>query len=67
MKMKNHDTHVQIPEELFSRLYNYHVLGRQDEKQKAAIVHGLEKKMNAIMLRRAFSEAKAKERKERQQ
>lgn len=46
---------VQIPEELFSRLYAYHILGRQEKEQEAAICKGLKNKMDAIQRRTEYA------------
>ena len=55
--MKN----IQIPEELFVRLYAYHLLDRQEPEQQQAIKDGLQAKMDAIQRRTDYIERKNKD------
>lgn len=58
---------VQIPEELFSQLCHYFLLGKQsDTKMTLDIEQGLEKKLEAIMLRELYTRSKEAKTKEEQ-
>lgn len=46
---------VQISEELFSRLYGFHVLGKQDALQAQIICDQLQEKMDRIQARAEYS------------
>ena len=46
---------VQINEELFSRLYGFHVLGKQDALQAQIICDQLQEKMDRIQARAEYS------------
>lgn len=46
---------VQISEELFSRLYAYHILNRREPEQQIAICNGLKTKMDSIQRRTEYT------------
>lgn len=48
---------VQIPEELFSRIYAYFMLERQEPEQIEAICRGLQIKMDAIQRRSEYKDS----------
>jgi len=52
---------VQISEELFSRLYGFHVLGKQDALQAQIICDQLQEKMDRIQAREDYSRRKRTE------
>lgn len=45
---------VQISEELFSRLYGFHVLGKRDALQAQIICDQLQEKMDRITARKEY-------------
>lgn len=47
---------IQIPEELFARIYAYFFLDRQEPEQLEAICQGLQTKMEAIQRRSDYKE-----------
>ena len=59
---------VQISEELFSRLYGFHVLGKRDALQAQIICDQLQEKMDRMQARVEYSaKVTPEQQKERQQ
>lgn len=46
---------VTISEELFTRLYGYHLLGKRDNEQEAIIRQGLQDKLDRIIRRTEYT------------
>lgn len=47
---------IQIDEELFARIYAYHILGRTDAENVRRIKEGLEERMERTLVRRQYAE-----------
>lgn len=47
---------IQISEELFSRLYSYHVLGKTDALNSRIIQDGLEERMERLLARQRYKQ-----------
>lgn len=56
---------IQIPEELFIRLYAYHLLNHREPEQEQIIREELQKKFDAIQRRSNYQSALIKKKQER--